>query len=492
MKTAVATLSVGDQGREMLEISGPLLKAYADRIGARYHVFRVAESEFPCGEKFRVRDAVAHYDRTIFLDADVIVSPNCPSLFDVVPPGHVSAHDDAVVGARHGVLASAQRESDILCDSQGRARRKVDKCYNSGVLVLDREHAGFFDPPTKPFPHSHCMEQWWEWLNVLEYGYKTFDLPSVFNYQWWYDRRMPSIRERPDVMIRHFSGMSFSSDHANRLAAMRGAVRDIERAGEPLPVAPLPDGDYESPGMESPRPDAAFPNMVKGDPAACGWPYLRREIPHNWYVDRRFPTVGFVSRDEAAILHTTAKRFTGQFAVEIGCWFGWSACHLAMGGVGHLDVYDPILSRPVFRASVDASLIEAGVADRVTLHPESSPGGLAGTHPRSKFRPFWSLAFIDGDHDGSAPTLDAMAVAARAMPDAMVLFHDAMSPSVGAALDELRNQGWKTAIYNTAQIIGVAWRGATEPVPHTPDPSVVWTIPAHLRHHAVVTAAGPV
>lgn len=35
--------------------------------------------------------------------------------------------------------------------------------------------------------------------------------------------------------------------------------------------------------------------------------------------------------------------------------------------------------------------------------------------------------------------------------------------------------------YQTMQIMGVAWRGAMQPVAHVPDPAVRWTLPAHLE-----------
>ncbi|TAE95617.1 MAG: hypothetical protein EAZ78_27625, partial [Oscillatoriales cyanobacterium] len=49
----------------------------------------------------------------------------------------------------------------------------------------------------------------------------------------------------------------------------------------------LPVGDYVSPELKIILPDAYFPNMIVGDTNTCPWPYLRREIKHNWYVDRR-------------------------------------------------------------------------------------------------------------------------------------------------------------------------------------------------------------
>ena len=87
-------------------------------------------------------------------------------------------------------------------------------------------------------------------------------------------------------------------------------------------------------------PDSCFPNMVIGDTSVCQWSYpATRKFPIIGYVDRRQPTVGFLSRDEAHILYNTALQFRGKKALEIGCWLGWSACHLALAGV-ELDVID--------------------------------------------------------------------------------------------------------------------------------------------------------
>jgi predicted O-linked N-acetylglucosamine transferase (SPINDLY family)/glycosyltransferase involved in cell wall biosynthesis/predicted O-methyltransferase YrrM len=244
----------------------------------------------------------------------------------------------------------------------------------------------------------------------------------------------------------------------------------------------LPEGDYVSPGLSIVRPDAAFPNMVVGDRQGCGWPYLRREIPHNWYVDQRQPVVGFLSRDEAHILYNTALQFRGQRALEIGCWMGWSACHLALAGV-ELDVVDPLLERPEFYESVSQSLTAAGVRDRVSLHPGYSPGAVQALAQAQNRK--WSLIFIDGNHEAPGPLEDAIACEQLAAEDAIILFHDLASPDVAQGLDYFRNQGWNTLVYQTMQIMGIAWRGQVQPLAHRPDPQVNWTLPTHLHHYSV-------
>ncbi len=244
----------------------------------------------------------------------------------------------------------------------------------------------------------------------------------------------------------------------------------------------FPAGDYVSPGFATVLPDRCFPHMVIGNTDHSHWLYLRREIPHNWYVDQRQPSTGFLSRDEAHILYNTALQMQGKPALEIGCWLGWSACHLALAGV-QLDIIDPLLEQPDFYESVHQSLQAAGVLDRVQLIPGYSPAkveAIAAVRGRQ-----WSLIFIDGNHDAPAPLQDAIACEALAAPDALILFHDLASPDVAQGLDYLRQRGWHTLVYQTMQIMGVAWRGNVAPVHHRPDPSVEWHLPEHLQSYTV-------
>ncbi|WP_332980449.1 class I SAM-dependent methyltransferase [Microcoleus sp. A003_D6] len=248
----------------------------------------------------------------------------------------------------------------------------------------------------------------------------------------------------------------------------------------------LQPGDYISPGFQIIIPDSYFPNMIVADPNASNWPYLRREIPHNWYADRRHPFIGFLNRDEAHILYNTALQFKGKKALEIGCWLGWSACHLALAGVA-LDVVDPLLEREDIRQSVidsiQGALNASGVQTSVELIPGYSPQRVEEF--ATQFNRKWSLIFIDGEHGGAGPLNDAIVSEKFAEADAIILFHDLVAPDVAKGLDYLKERGWNTVIYQTMQIMGAAWRGNVEPVKHQPDPNISWELPAHLQGYSV-------
>jgi predicted O-methyltransferase YrrM len=251
----------------------------------------------------------------------------------------------------------------------------------------------------------------------------------------------------------------------------------------PLDAAAFPAGDYVSPGLRLIRPDECFPFMaIVPDRTQITWPYFRGWIPHTYRCDRRLPTIGFVSRDEAHLLYNTALLCRGQPALEIGCWMGWSSCHIALAGVD-LDVVDPLLGRPDVQQSVAASLQAARLSGRVRLLADRSPEAVLRLHQTEQLR--WGFIFVDGNHDRPGPLQDAQAAHVVAAPNAMVLFHDLVSPEVAEGLNYLRDQGWHTLIYQTVQIMGVAWRGAAKPLTHVPDPQVAWSLPSHLASYRV-------
>jgi hypothetical protein len=175
--------------------------------------------------------------------------------------------------------------------------------------------------------------------------------------------------------------------------------------------------------------------------------------------------------------------FQGLPCLEIGCWRGWSTVHFALGSA-NLEAVDPVLRDPAFRADVEETLRRAGVSDRVTLHDGASPEEIERICGHTGKR--WSMVFIDGDHEGDAPRLDAEVVQHYCAEHALILLHDLVSPHVAGALAYLRDQGWETWVYQTMQIMGVAVRGGARPIMHVPDPSQSWRLPDHLACFPVV------
>jgi hypothetical protein len=245
--------------------------------------------------------------------------------------------------------------------------------------------------------------------------------------------------------------------------------------------------DYVSKGLRRPDLSAAFPELLARDPAPLQWPYLRKDAPHIWRSDSRSwrnPDIGVLSVDEAAVLFANASQMRGMRGLEIGCHYGWSTAHLAAAGLW-VDVIDPGLGYADQARDVAESLARAGGPGRAKLWAGFSPSIVPAV--RSTQVEPWSFAFIDGYHEGRAPLDDAEAVIDLMADDATVMFHDLISPHVAAGLAHFQTRGWNVGLYNTMQIMGVAWRGGVRPAEHVADVNMPPIAAAHLQGFPVLS-----
>ncbi len=246
-----------------------------------------------------------------------------------------------------------------------------------------------------------------------------------------------------------------------RVNRVRQLAKDLVRRVEYFTCA----HDYASPGL-TPLPSlfrSCFPEVVR-KPPSNPW------VPHFLRVDRRVPSVGLLTWDEATILYNYGLHMKSHPALEIGSWIGWSTLVLALADT-RLTVVDPLLGDTLQGVTCRAALHRAQVQERVELLGSSSPEAVRALGASGRR---WSVFLVDGDHSNDAPLIDAQACADVAEPDAVMLFHDAIQENVTDALLWLQRHGWNCGVHFTAQFVGVAWRGAVTPIPHTPDPAVNW------------------
>jgi len=228
--------------------------------------------------------------------------------------------------------------------------------------------------------------------------------------------------------------------------------------------------------------DASLSSLPK-DFESC-FPFVVRRRSYNSWVrhtgrfDRRYPGTGLLTIDEATIIYNYGLILKPETVVEIGCWVGWSTAAWALPGV-RLIAIDPILNGMPQGDSCRASLERFGLLSKVSLVGDYSQQALkmlAGSGVRAHG------IFIDGDHQGDAPLQDAIAAQAIAADDCLITFHDMVLPNIGRALSWLGEHGWLCGVHYTAQVIGVAWRGAIHPIHCQPDPEVDWSTLLRKRY----------
>ncbi len=88
MKKLIVTRS-DDNIKEMTDISHPIIKKFAHQWGANFlSLDHVADCNGNGKFHFRIMkcyDLYEEYDRILSLDSDILISPKCPNLFDLIP-----------------------------------------------------------------------------------------------------------------------------------------------------------------------------------------------------------------------------------------------------------------------------------------------------------------------------------------------------------------------------------------------------------------------
>ncbi len=229
---AVVTVAVGEAGRDMLRISGPLMQAYANRCGADFVVCDwPGTSDWPMSAKYGAWSVLEHYERIAYVDADVILRPGCVNLFDACQPDECGAVSE-LEHHRNNPRYRIERDYRELRHRIGFPHRPVNFYCNAGVFVCPREYRHLLEPPAE-LPPYHCAEQ--DLLNcrlengLAEGSIKFRLLERRCNWQYWISH---TFRDAPPDAILHASGFK---NHDERLKLMRrwAALPACVSCGEP-------------------------------------------------------------------------------------------------------------------------------------------------------------------------------------------------------------------------------------------------------------------
>ncbi len=207
---AVVTVAAGVAGRRLLAVTGPLMRAYAERLDADFVVLDwVGNKHWPVSSKYAIPRAVELYDRVVYADADVLFRPGCLDLFAACPPGYFGARLEIGCHLRRDGGKWLRRDYAAACRSA-----VPENYFNAGVMVLERQHAPLLEPPTTPIQPLWCAEQHATARAVDAAGVPFHGLPRACNWMPWADGNA----EPPADAVLHFTGYA---GHARRLAALR-------------------------------------------------------------------------------------------------------------------------------------------------------------------------------------------------------------------------------------------------------------------------------
>lgn len=165
------------------------------KLGADFIVW----SEFvghtlPHYQKLEIGKLFEQYDRVLYVDTDILVREDTPDLFALVPDGELGVFDESPYDER-------ERKFVHFLVSLGYDTSSWDRRYfNTGVMVLSKNHRNLFVPPKQEI--DHYREQSYLNLMIPLTQTKVFPLPFRFN-------RVPPIAQtgydRHDAYLLHYA-----------------------------------------------------------------------------------------------------------------------------------------------------------------------------------------------------------------------------------------------------------------------------------------------
>lgn len=204
----VIMLAVG-KFRQLARYTAQPAREYAQKCKADFLLITNQTMQDWKREKFRVWDYARHYHEVLFVDADLIIKPNCPSIFDSpeVPPNvSVAMVDDMPYAIEKDGGHWIQPDYTHCLALQGMPSRLAERLLNSGFVFTRGRGHEIWQPPDRPLGESHCAEQWWIQYQAESSGLRIVNLDPLWNWQSWY----PSFEsKRSAAWVEHYSGIPF-------------------------------------------------------------------------------------------------------------------------------------------------------------------------------------------------------------------------------------------------------------------------------------------
>lgn len=218
-RLALATIYTNSVGKDLHSITFRRHLSYAMRCDAVFYPlmppFGMTFSRLMQYKLEAMHGLLETYDRVLWVDADILIRADAPSLFSLVPPMLFAAADegslcnDAQITERcQHVVQTCREESLLVPELRG-------VYLNCGLFLVDGIHRHLFKPRKTDSTHNWC-EQSLTNARIHLTGTKLTILPECFNrFVYWGPK---PLRYEASSYFLHYAG---PSSQAKRLADMQ-------------------------------------------------------------------------------------------------------------------------------------------------------------------------------------------------------------------------------------------------------------------------------
>ncbi len=158
-------------------------------------------------EKNQIFELFDKYERILRVDTDILISPLCPNVFEMVPREKVGVvYED--VGSRK----TNRRKKIIEAQNALGNIDWTDGYFNSGIIIVSKEHRKLFELTEEDIHTiltsgiSDFKEQTFLNYRVHRYGFQVHALDFRFNHTRIFSEPWNGSPNRLDSFITHYAG----------------------------------------------------------------------------------------------------------------------------------------------------------------------------------------------------------------------------------------------------------------------------------------------
>jgi lipopolysaccharide biosynthesis glycosyltransferase len=167
----ITTLVIGDEMEALSLFTVPLIKKYAKRFGCDFKVLgesKISQDFSPHYEKSQIYTLLDHYDKVLFIDCDILITPDAPNLVEL------NKEDSILAVSVEEVFQNVSDEKSSLCSVLGEIEWHKPY-FNSGVVLFTAKYKEILNTT------DGLIEIW---TNAkIERNIKGLNDQSIFNYR---------------------------------------------------------------------------------------------------------------------------------------------------------------------------------------------------------------------------------------------------------------------------------------------------------------------
>lgn len=213
---AIVTVNIGEEKPEVFNYTHPVFEKICDRYGwdlveitdikIKPDLRRRPNRERILFQKFQIGNLLDKYDRILHLDGDILLSPDFPDIFELVP-------EDTVAAVREDL---GSRERHRIREIRNTAKAKninwKEIYLNTGVYVVSQMHQDIFLGASEDYYEGYWVEQTTWNYRIRKFGFKVKTLPYQFNHMSMFSEDWNGSPDRLDSYTIHYASGGFPGD----------------------------------------------------------------------------------------------------------------------------------------------------------------------------------------------------------------------------------------------------------------------------------------